>query len=186
MKRTVHWWHALRWAASRLAAQRAMRAGPEHPATLERWLRLAAALAPAFAAVHRDVVAARHRAGDRLGALAAASRFARRFEHTADAWVLLGEASVAAFRPDDAIAAFERALAIEERPDAALAAGDLYARKGDPVTAGARYARAYAAGAGPRALELNAKALRAAGDLEAWQQARALWERETGRVWVDD
>ncbi len=186
MKRTVRWWHALRWAASRLAARRAARSSLRYPAASERWLRLAARLAPAFAAVHRDVVAARHRAADRLGALAAAWKIARRFAHSADAWVLLGETYVAAFRPDDAIAAFERALAIEERPDAALAAGDLYARKGDPRTAGARYARAYAAGAGPRALKLNAKALRASGDLEAAQQAQALWERETGMVWVDD
>ena len=182
----VRWWHALRGAASRLAARGAARYRPENPARAERWLRLAARLAPAFSAVHRDVVAARHRAGDRLGALAAALKIARRFEHSADAWVLLGEAYVAAFRPDDAIAAFERALAIEERPDAALAAGDLYARKGDPRTAGARYARAYAAGAGPRALKLNARALRAAGDLEAAREARALWEQETGETWVDD
>ena len=32
---------------------------------------------------------------------------------------------------------------------AAMAAGELYSRLGDHVTAGARYARAYAAGAGP-------------------------------------
>ncbi len=152
----------------------------------ERWLRLAAGLAPGFSRVHRDLVAARRRAEDRLGALGAALRIARRFERSADAWVLLGETYLGAFRPDDAIVAFERALAIEERADAAMAAGDLYARKGDHVTAGARYARAYAVGAGPEALKANAKALRAAGDVAAAQQAQEMWERETRKRWTGD
>ena len=148
---------------------------------------MAAALAPRFGAVHRDLVTARRRQGDdRLGALAQAQRLTQRFEQSADAWVTLGEAYVAAFRPTEALTAFERALLIEERADATMAAGDLYARRGDPVTAGARYARAYAAGAGPDALRSNALALRSAGDHDAAQRAVELWERETAQRWRED
>lgn len=99
--------------------------------------------------------------------------------------MLLGEAYVGAFRPDDAIQAYEGALHLEERADAAMAVGDLYALKGDAVTAGARYARAYAAGAGPDALKANAKALRTAGDVAAAQEAQRLWEQETGIRWTE-
>jgi len=152
-----------------------------------RWLRLAAALAPQFGPVHQELVAAyRRRGDDRLGALALALRLAQRFERSADAWIALGQAYVAAFRPLDALKAFERALVIEERPDAAMAAGDLYARRGDHATAGARYARAYAAGGGPDALRANAHALRNAGDHGAAQRAVELWEQETGDRWPDD
>ena len=97
---------------------------------------------------------------------------------------MLGESCTGAFRLRDALAAYERALMIEERADAAMAAGGLYAQTGDQVTAGARYARAYAAGAGPTALRANAEALRAAGDLNAAAQARMLWEKETGKAWT--
>ena len=131
-------------------------------------------------------MALRRRADDRLGAVGIALGVAQRFGDSPQAWILLGEAYVGAFRPDDAIQAYERALHIEERADAAMAAGDLYALKGDPVTAGARYARAYAAGAGPDALKANAKALRTAGDVAAAEQAQALWEQETGKRWTDE
>jgi hypothetical protein len=57
---------------------------------------------------------------------------------------------------------------------------------GDHVTAGARYARAYAAGAGPDALRLNALELHSAGDGKAATEARMLWEKETGRKWGDE
>ncbi len=177
-------WRGARSRASGWAARRAARLALRDGGDAERWLRLSARLAPGFSTVHRDLVAARRRAEDRLGALEVALRVTRRFSRSADAWVLLGEAYIGAFRPDDAIVAFERALAIEERADAAMAAGDLYARKGDQVTAGARYARAYAAGAGPDALKANAKALRAAGDVAAAQQAQEMWERETGKRWT--
>jgi tetratricopeptide (TPR) repeat protein len=152
----------------------------------ERWLRLAGTLAPAFCSVHRDLITTRRQADDRLGALAMAIHVAQRFPDSADALVLLGGTYQAAFRPDDALRAFERALAVDERADAAIAAGDLYARRGDYATAGARYARAYAAGGGPDALKANAKALRAAGDLAAARQAQELWERQTGKRWTAD
>ena len=186
MNAVVQLWYGARTRAADWAARYAARLAVRDQAAAERWLRRAAGLAPGFSFVHRDLVAARRRANDRLGALEIAHRVVQRFERSADAWVLLGEAYNGAFRPDEAIVAFERALAIEERADAAMAAGDLYARKGDHATAGARYARAYAIGAGPDALKLNAKALRAAGDIAAAQQAQELWERDTGKRWTDE
>ncbi len=186
MNPIVRLWHGARSRASGWAARRAARLAVRDGDAAERWLRRAARLAPGFSFVHRDLVAARRRADDRLGALEIARRIAKRFDRSADALVLLGEAYNGAFRPDDALVAFERALAIEERADAAMAAGDLYARKGDYATAGARYARAYAVGGGRDALRANAKALRAAGDVGAAQQAQELWERETGKRWTDD
>ena len=131
------------------------------------------------------MVASRLAAEDPLGGVAAAERAVRRFESDPAAWVLVGEARESAFQIRDALVAYERALMLEERADAAMAAGRLYRQMGDHVTAGARFARAYAAGAGPDALEANAAALRAAGDPDAAQQAIALWERETGRMWSD-
>ena len=186
MNAVVKVWHLARSRASGWAARHAARLAVRNREAGERWLRRAARLAPEFSFVHRDLVTARRRADDRLGALEIARRIAQRFARSADAWVLLGEAFNGAFRPDEAIVAFERALAIEERADAAMAAGDLYARKGNYATAGARYARAYAVGGGPDALKANAKALRAAGDVAAAQQAQELWERETGKRWADD
>jgi tetratricopeptide (TPR) repeat protein len=186
MNPIVRLWRGARSGASGWAARRAARLSLRDAASAERWLRLAGRLAPGFSSVHRELVAARRRAEDRLGALAIALRVAQRFPRSADALVLLGEAYNAAFRPDDALRAFERALALDERADAAMAAGELYARKGDHATAGARYARAYAVGGGPDALKANARALRAAGDLAAAQQAQELWERQTGKRWTAD
>ncbi|MBI2072552.1 MAG: tetratricopeptide repeat protein [Gemmatimonadetes bacterium] len=186
MNAVVRLWHGARTRAAGWAARYAARLALRDRQAAERWLRRAAGLAPGFSFVHRDLVAARRRADDRLGALEIARRITRRFDRSADAWVLLGEAYNGAFRPDDAIVAFERALAIEERSDAAMAAGELYARKSDYATAGARYARAYAAGGGPDALRANAKVLRIAGDIAAAQQAQEMWERETGTRWTDE
>lgn len=177
----------MRERASQAAARRARRLERDGRAAAHRWLTWAAALAPSFGQVHRDLVAARRRAGDdRLAALASARQLVRRFEQSADAWVTLGDALTAAFRPDDALAAYERALSLEERPDAAMAAGDLYSRAGEHANAGARYARAYAAGAGPDALRANARALRRAGDTLAALRAIELWEQETGLRWTED
>ena len=174
-----------RRALARAAARRAARREARWPRDAARWLRLACRLAPRFDFVHRDLCAHYRRHNDRLAALAAARESARRFDQSPDAWILLGEAYLGAFRHRDALAAYEAALAIEERADAALAAGELYQREGDFVNAGARFARAYAAGAGPRALRANADALQAAGDLTAAAQARTLWEKETGKAWKD-
>ncbi len=186
MHPVIQLWRGTRFRLSGWAASHAARLSLQNRSGAERWLRLAARLAPEYGSVHRDLVAARRRADDRLGAVEIARAVARRFDQSAEAWCLLGETLNGAFRPDEALVAFERALAIEERADAAMAAGDLYARKSDYATAGARYARAYAVGGGPDALKANAKALRAAGDIAAAQQAQDLWERETGKRWTAD
>src|SRR5947199_6685302 len=75
----------------------------------------------------------------------------------------------------DALHAYEQALALEERPDAAVAAGDLYRRAGLLQEAAARFARAYAAGGGAEALWLNAQALFQAGEERAADEALHLW-----------
>jgi tetratricopeptide (TPR) repeat protein len=140
-------------------------------------------VAPTFDFVHRDLVAHLRRTDDRLGAAAVAHDVVQRYGGSVEAWMLLGECYVAAYRPRDAVAAFEEVLVIEERADAAMAAAGMYSQVGDHATAGARYARAYAAGAGPKALRLNALELQAAGDATAAAQARMLWEKETGKKW---
>jgi len=89
--------------------------------------------------------------------------------------MLLGEAYQMVYRQKDALAAYEQALALEERPDAAVAAGDLYRRAGLLQEAAARFARAYAAGGGAEALWLNAQTLFQAGDERAADEALHLW-----------
>ena len=176
-------WSNSRRSLSRLAAQRAARLEVRRPRAAERWLRLAVALAPRFDFVHRDLCAHLRRRNDRLGAVAVAQSAVERFTASADAWVLLGETLLSAYRPREALAAYDCALGIEERAEVAMIAGELHSRESDHAAASARYARAYAAGAGPKALRANAEALLAAGDVQAAAQARAMWERETGRKW---
>jgi tetratricopeptide (TPR) repeat protein len=89
--------------------------------------------------------------------------------------MLLGDAYQMVFRQKEALGAFEQALALEERADAAMAAGKLYGRAGQPAEAAARFARAYAAGGGPEALRENAQALHQAGDEAAAEEALNLW-----------
>ncbi len=150
-------------------------------AAAERWLRLASAVSPRFGPAQRELIEARSQAGDLPGAVSVARRCVDRFPRSADAWMALGGAHRAAFRPHDALVAFEQALQLEERADAAMAAGEIYRRHGDHVTAGARFARAYAASGNPDALEANAHCLRAAGDVAASQEAMELWKKVTGR-----
>src|SRR5437899_11695087 len=78
------------------------------------------------------------------------------------------------FRQDEALGAFEQALALEERADAAMAAGTLYQRTGRFPEAAARFARAYAAGGGATALWHNAQALYDGGDHGGADEARNL------------
>ena len=132
-------------------------------------------IAPAFGDVHVSLVELRRGLGDRAGALAAGRAAVDRFPDSADAWMLLAGACLTTFRQDEALAAYERAITIEERPDALTAAGALYARAGRHADAAARFARAHAAGGGPDALLANARALAAAGDRDAADQALALW-----------
>ena len=176
---------SLKLAVFRHASRRATDLQASRPKAAERWLKIACRLAPKFEMVQRELTAHVKRTEDRLAAVRVAEEAIRRFGDSPDAWMLLGECYVAAYRPRDAVAAFEEVLVIEERATAAMAAGELYSRLGDHITAGARYARAYAAGAGPDALKLNAAELQSAGDGKAAAEARMLWEKETGRKWGD-
>jgi tetratricopeptide (TPR) repeat protein len=162
-------------ALARIAARQAAAVRDRAPAAADRLLRIACAIAPEFGDAHVSLVDLRRAAGDRGGALAAGRRATERFPDSADAWMLLAGACLASFRQDEALAAYERAITVTERPDALTAAGELYARAGRFADAAARFARAHAAGAGPDALLLNARALSAAGDRDAAEQALALW-----------
>jgi tetratricopeptide (TPR) repeat protein len=166
---------SLRSALARFAVRRAAACQREAPKRADLWLRLGCALTPAFAETYPALVQLRRAIDDRWGAVAAAQEGAQRFPENPDAWMLLGEAWQMAFRQHDALVAYEQVLALEERPDAALAAGDLYRRAGRHAEAAARFARAYAAGGGAEALWLNAQALFQAGDLRAADEALHLW-----------
>ena len=168
---------AARAALTRIAVRRAAELREQAPATAERLLWIGCALAPAFGAVHVDLVELRRGRGDRAGALAAGRAAVERFPRCADAWMLLASACLTSFRQDEALAAYERAITLEERPDALTAAGELYARAGRHANAAARFARAHAAGGGPDPLLANARALAAAGDRAAADAALALWAR---------
>lgn len=170
---------AARAALARIALHRAAELREEAPATAERLLSVGSALAPEFGDVHVRLVELRRDRGDRAGALAAGRAAVERFPGSPDAWMLLASACLTSFRQDEALAAYERAITIEERPDALTAAGELYARAGRHAEAAARFARAHAAGAGPDALLANAKALTAAGDRAAAEAALALWKSST-------
>ena len=166
---------SVRAALARFAVRRAAACQRRAPGRAERWLRLGCALSPAFTDAFPALVHLCRAREDRLGALAAAQTAVRRFSGNPDAWMLLGEACQMAFRQRDALGAYEQALALEERPDAAMAAGELYLRAGEPTHAAARFARAYAAGGGAAALRANAHALFQAGDIRAADEALSLW-----------
>jgi tetratricopeptide (TPR) repeat protein len=166
---------SLRSALARFALRRAAACQREAPKRADLWLRAGCALTPAFAESYTALVRLRRAIEDRWGAVAAAQEGAQRFPANPDAWMLLGEAWQMVFRQHDALVAYEQVLALEERPDAALAAGDLYRRAGRHAEAAARFARAYAAGGGADALRLNAQALFHAGDLRAADEALHLW-----------
>ena len=96
--------------------------------------------------------------------------------------MLAGEGAELVYRQGEALNAYEQALVIEERADAALAAGALYARAGRHADAAARFARGFAAGGGPDALRQNAEALRRAGDERAADEALALFRALSSRA----
>lgn len=166
---------SLRSTLVRFAVRRAAASQRDAPKRADWWLRLGCALSPAFAECYPALVRLRRAIEDRWGAVAAAQEAVERFSANPDAWMLLGEAFQMVFRQQDALVAYEQVLALEERPDAALAAGDLYRRAGRPAEAAARFARAYAAGGGAEALRLNAQALFQAGDVRAADEALHLW-----------
>jgi tetratricopeptide (TPR) repeat protein len=155
--------------------RRAAASQRDAPKRADWWLRIGCAITPAFAECYTALVRLRRAIEDRWGALAAAQEAAERFPENPDAWMLLGEACQMVFRQHDALHAYEQVLALEERSDAALQAGDLYRRAGRYADAAARFARAYAAGGGADALRLNAQALFQAGDVRAADEALHLW-----------
>ncbi|HVH68143.1 MAG TPA: hypothetical protein VM716_09780 [Gemmatimonadales bacterium] len=166
---------SLRSALVRFAVRRAAACQRDAPRRAALWLELGCALSPTLGEAYPALVRLRRAIEDRWGALASAQEAAQRFPANPDAWMLLGEAFQMVFRQQDALVAYEQVLALEERPDAALAAGDLYRRAGRHAEAAARFARAYAAGAGAEALRLNAQALFQAGDVRAADEALHLW-----------
>src|SRR3989441_2383341 len=148
---------------------------PISPQRALAWLRLGCKVAPTFADTYPALVHLSRALEDRWGAVEAAREASVRFPDHADAWMLLGEALQMVFRQDEALGAFEQALALEERADAAMAAGMLYQRTGQFADAAARLARAYAAGGGATALWHNAQALYEAGGHGAADEALNLW-----------
>jgi tetratricopeptide (TPR) repeat protein len=164
---------SLRRSLAAFATRRAVAA--RSPGAAERWHRIACTISPVLTLSHRALVGLLGARDRRWEARAVAQVAAERFPDNAEAWMLLGEGWELVYRQPEALAAFEQALAIEERADAALAAGALYMRVGHYAEAAARFARAYAAGGGPEALRRNAEALFQAGDEAAADQALRLW-----------
>ena len=166
---------SVRAALARFTVRRAAGCQRHAPRRADRWLRLGCALSPTFAEAHRALVHLRRASEDRRGAVEAARRAAERFSGNPDAWMLLGDAYLMVFRQREALGAYEQALSLEERADAAMAAGRLYRRAGQAAEAAARFARAHAAGGGAEALWENAEALYEAGDEAAADEALNLW-----------
>jgi tetratricopeptide (TPR) repeat protein len=166
---------SLRAALARFCVRRAAACQRHAPSRALAWLRLGCSLTPTFAEPYTALVHLSRAREDRWGAVEAAREATVRFPDNPDAWMLLGEALQMVFRQQEALGAFEQALALEERADAAMAAGELYRRGGQHVEAAARFARAYAAGGGAEALWNNAQALFQAGDHGAAEEALNLW-----------
>ena len=145
------------------------------PRLADRLLRLAFRIEPEMGDAIGALVALRRAGGDRLAALAAAHAASERYPRTSDAWFLLGEAYQGAFKMKEAGEAFERALALRERADAALQIGTLFRREGRHADAAAMFARAFAAGGEPDALYENAVSLWGAGDREQALRALEMW-----------
>ena len=166
---------SLRSALARFCVRRAAACQRHAPSRALAWLRLGCSLTPTFAEAYTALVHLSRAREDRWGAVDAAREATARFPDNPDAWMLLGEALQMVFRQQEALGAFEQALALEERADAAMAAGELYRRGGQHIEAAARFARAYAAGGGAEALWNNAQALFQAGDHGAAEEALNLW-----------
>ena len=169
---------SLRAALGRFCVRRAAASQRAAPRRALMWLRLACGFAPAFADAYPALVNLSCALENWWGAADAPHAATVRFPNNADAWMLLGEALQMVFRQDDALGAFEQALVLEERADAAMAAGTLYQRMGRFPEAAARFSRAYAAGGGAPALWHNAQALYDAGDHGAADEALNLWATE--------
>lgn len=167
---------ALRRSLATFAVRRAERSGA--PGSAARWHRVVCAVTPEFVPSYRMLADLLRQQNDRWGARDLAQRAAERFPGEADAWMLLGESWLGVYRHQEALTAFEQALALAERADAALAAGAILLRSGRSAEAAERFSRAYAAGGGPEALRQNAAALYQAGDDAAADQALSLWAQQ--------
>ena len=161
-----------------LAGFAARRAASSSPAGAARWHRLACDVTPSLIPSFRILTDLLRQRDDRWGARELAQEAAERFPDESESWMLLGEAWLAVYRHQEALTAFEQALTLTERPDAALAAGEIFRRSGRYAEAAERFSRAYAAGGGPDALRQNAAALFQAGDEAAADQALALWAQQ--------
>src|SRR5436190_1007269 len=166
-------WKRLRAALARFAVRRAAACQRHAPQRAAAWLRLACSWTPGFGEPYVALVHLSRALQDRWGALATAQEATQRFPENPDAWMLLGDASQMVFRQREALGAYEQALALEERVDAAMAAGELYGRAGDHAGGAGRFARAYAACGGPGCLWRNAQCLFTAGEQGASDQALA-------------
>lgn len=166
----------LRRSLAGFAARRAARSATAGSAA--RWHSLACSVTPSLIPSFRLLTDLLRQRDDRWGARTLAQQAAERFPDESEAWMLLGEAWLAVYRHQEALTAFEQALTLAERPDAALAAGEIYRRSGRYAEAAERFSRAYAAGGGPDALRQNAAALFQAGDEAAADQALSLWAQQ--------
>lgn len=119
-----------------------------------------------------------------MGAYRASRNAIVRFPHSAEAWMLAGQGAELVFRQAEALTAYEQAMVIEERADAALAAAALYVRAGRHADAAARFARGFAAGGGPEALRQNAESLARAGDTAAAEEAMRLFRELSSRAGI--
>ena len=165
----------LRASVARALVRAARARERRDPRLADRLLRLALRIEIEMGDATGALVALRRAGGDRLAALAAARQATERYPQSSDAWFLLGETYQGAFKMREALEAFERALALRERSDAALLMGLLHRRESRHAEAAASFARAFAAGGGPDALYENAVALWAAGDREQALRALELW-----------
>src|SRR6266511_3196660 len=105
---------SLRAALARFCARRAAACQRDAPHRALAWLRLGCKFAPSFADTFPALVHLSRELDDRWGAVEAARAASVRFPDHADAWMLLGEALQMVFRQDEALGAFEQALALEE------------------------------------------------------------------------
>lgn len=145
----------------------------DHPSPRRgRWLRLAVRAEPVFSDAYRDLVT--HLiAHEQFWEAVDVSRDATaRFADTAQAWMLRGVALQRVYRYREALEAFEQALLLEDRADAAMASGRLLRHHDRHRDAAARFALAHACGGGLKAMQENAQSLHDAGDSAAAEAAR--------------
>lgn len=161
---------------ARLFRNWARAAAPDAASRRLRWARLAARVEPSFSSAYQELVRLLFEHEQYWDAVDLSRHAIHRFDSTPDAWVLLGDAFRRVYRYDHALHAYEQALWLEDRVDAAMASGHLLRRLGRHRDAAARFALAHAAGGGSAALRENAQSLHDAGDFDAAAAALSLSE----------